>query len=150
MLKNWPLVKNPQFSSYPHETWWKWLPQEIIVFTNFHEDWTKIVDFLLMANFWMSAVFSYSVFTCPWGGSGSSGHSFSGLIHDIPQAPSHKQSFLSFKQSLSVLHFRGHGLFLPFFSSWTDSVCLGGHSSGFVNPWVLDVDLRLRKWSEKS
>ena len=88
--------------------------------------------------------------TCPWGGSGSSGHSFSGLIHDIPQAPSHKQSFLSFKQSLSVLHFRGHGLFLPFFSSWTDSVCLGGHSSGFVNPWVLDVDLRLRKWSEKS
>ena len=72
--------------------------------------------------------------TCPWGGSGSSGHSFSGLIHDIPQAPSHKQSFLSFKQSLSVLHLRGHGLFLPFFSSCTDSVCLGGHSSGFVNP----------------
>ena len=27
------------------------VPHEAIIFTKFHEDWTKIVDFLLMANF---------------------------------------------------------------------------------------------------
>ena len=27
-FKNWPLIKNPQFLSYPHETWWKWSPHE--------------------------------------------------------------------------------------------------------------------------
>ena len=55
--------KKPQFSSNPYETWWKWLPLYIITFTKFHEDWTKNVDFLLMANFWTCAVFSYSDFT---------------------------------------------------------------------------------------
>ena len=30
----------------------------MIIFTKFHEDWTKNVDFLLMANFWMCLVFS--------------------------------------------------------------------------------------------
>ena len=42
--------------SYPHETWWKWLPHEVIIFTKFHEDRTKIMDFLLMANFWKCPV----------------------------------------------------------------------------------------------
>ena len=37
-LKNWPLVKNPQFLSNPHETWSKWLTHEVIIFTKFHED----------------------------------------------------------------------------------------------------------------
>ena len=56
-FKNQPLIRNPQFLSYPHETWWKWLPHEVIIFTKFHEDRTKIVGFLLMANFWKG--FSY-------------------------------------------------------------------------------------------
>ena len=30
---------------YSHETWWKWLPHDIIIFAKFHEDSTKIVDF---------------------------------------------------------------------------------------------------------
>ena len=59
-LKNWPLVKNQQFFSNPNETWWKWLSHEAIIFTKFHEDWTKIVDFLLMAKFWTCLVFFYS------------------------------------------------------------------------------------------
>ena len=37
-LKNWPLVKNPQFVSNPHETSSKWLTHEVIIFTKFHED----------------------------------------------------------------------------------------------------------------
>ena len=48
--KNWPLVKNQQFFSNPHETWGKGLSHEVIKITKFHKDWTKIVDFLLMAN----------------------------------------------------------------------------------------------------
>ena len=46
-FKSWSLIKNSQFLSNPHET----LSHEIIIFTKFHEDWTKIVDFLLMSNF---------------------------------------------------------------------------------------------------
>ena len=49
-VKNWPLVQNPHFLSYPHETLWKWLNYELIIFTKFHEDRTKNVDILLMAN----------------------------------------------------------------------------------------------------
>ena len=49
--------KNPQFLSNPYETWWKWLSNEAIIFTKFHEDWTKIMDFLPMANFWECLVF---------------------------------------------------------------------------------------------
>ena len=56
-FKNWPLIKNPQFLSNLHETWWKWLSHEAIIFTKFHKDWTKIMDFLLMANFWTCPVF---------------------------------------------------------------------------------------------
>ena len=43
--KSWPLIKNPQFLSNPYENWWKWLPHEVIIFTNFRKDWTKIVEF---------------------------------------------------------------------------------------------------------
>ena len=41
----------------PNETWWKLLAHEEIIFNKFHEDWTKIVDFLLMAKFWTCLVF---------------------------------------------------------------------------------------------
>ena len=35
------LVKNLQFLSYPHETWLKWLPHELVILTKFHEDRRK-------------------------------------------------------------------------------------------------------------
>ena len=56
-FKHWLLVKNPQFLLYSYETLWKWLPHELIIFTNFHGDRTKNVDFLLMTNFWTCLVF---------------------------------------------------------------------------------------------
>ena len=43
--------------SNPHETLWKWLSQEVIIFTKLHEDQTKNEDFLLMANFRTCLVF---------------------------------------------------------------------------------------------
>ena len=43
--KSWSLIKNPQFLSNTYETLWKWLPHEVIIFTKFHKDWTKIVNF---------------------------------------------------------------------------------------------------------
>ena len=61
-LKNWPLIKSPQFFSYPHETWWKLIPHKVIIFTKFHEDRTKIEDFLSMASFWKCAAFFSSDF----------------------------------------------------------------------------------------
>ena len=36
---------------------------EVIIFTKFHEDWEKIVDFLLIANYLASPLFYYSYFT---------------------------------------------------------------------------------------
>ena len=52
-----PLVKNPHLLLYPYETWWKWLPHEVIIFRKFHEGRTKNMDFLPMAKFWMCPVF---------------------------------------------------------------------------------------------
>ena len=34
---------------------------ELIILTKFDEDWTKIVDFLLVVNFWASIIFFQSV-----------------------------------------------------------------------------------------
>ena len=47
-LKSWPLIKNPL---------------EFFIFTKFHENRTKIVDFLLVANFWTCLGFLDSDFT---------------------------------------------------------------------------------------
>ena len=50
--KNWPLIKNPLFLSKPCENYMgNLLPNEVIIFSKFLENWTKIVDFLLMAKF---------------------------------------------------------------------------------------------------
>ena len=49
--KNWPSVKHPQFWFYSHETWWKWLPHEVVIFTKFQDDRTENVDFLLLVKF---------------------------------------------------------------------------------------------------
>ena len=61
-LKNWPLIKDQQFCNNSHRTLRNLLPHEVTIFIKFHEDWSKIVDFLLMSNFWTCAVFSYSDF----------------------------------------------------------------------------------------
>ena len=50
-FKNWPLIKNTQFLSYPHETWSKKSPHEVIIFTKFHKDRTKIWIFHIKPNF---------------------------------------------------------------------------------------------------
>ena len=50
-------MENPHFLSYPHVTRGKSSPLEVIIFPKFHENSTKIVDFLLMDNFWMCLVF---------------------------------------------------------------------------------------------
>ena len=49
--------KNPQFLSYHHETWPKKPPQQYVILTKFHDDSTKIVDFLLIVNFRPCPVF---------------------------------------------------------------------------------------------
>ena len=64
MFKNWLLLKNPQVLFYSHETWWKWLSHVMIIFTKFHEYRTKIVDFLLRANFWKCPVFLPQTLIC--------------------------------------------------------------------------------------
>ena len=51
MFKNWQLIKNPQFLSNPHESLGKLLPHEVINYTKLYEDWIKIVESFLMANF---------------------------------------------------------------------------------------------------
>ena len=56
------MSKKSQSLSNPNETWWKWLTHETIVFIMFHQNWTKIVDFLITANFGTCAVFSCSDF----------------------------------------------------------------------------------------
>ena len=44
-LKNWLLVKNPQFLSNQAT-----LPtHELIILSKFHKDWKEIVDFLIIA-----------------------------------------------------------------------------------------------------
>ena len=48
--------------SNPHETWSKLLPHDMNIFTKFHEEWTKIVDFLSMADFERVLVFFSSDF----------------------------------------------------------------------------------------
>ena len=48
-FKNLPFIKNPDFSSYPHKTWWNQSPLEVMIFTKLNEDRGKYVNFLLMA-----------------------------------------------------------------------------------------------------
>lgn len=52
--------KNPHFLSNPHETWL------IVIFTKFHEDLRKIMDFSLMANFWKCLVFFLRIYEGFW------------------------------------------------------------------------------------
>ena len=56
-LKNWPLVKNLQFWFNLDQILSNWLSHLRDLLTKFHENWTKIVDFSLMAKFWTCADF---------------------------------------------------------------------------------------------
>ena len=57
------LMKNPQFFSESAETLAILPIHEVVVFTKFHENWAKIVDFSLIVNFKASLIFFSSVFT---------------------------------------------------------------------------------------
>ena len=49
--------KNLQFLFNLHETWPKLLSCWLIILPKFRGDWIKIVDFLLMVNFWQCPIF---------------------------------------------------------------------------------------------
>ena len=61
-IQNQPLIKDPQFFFNPHETLWKWLSQEVIIFTKFHEDRTKKCGSFINGNFWTCLGFFSSDF----------------------------------------------------------------------------------------
>ena len=67
--------------------------------------------------------------TWPLSGSGSSGHSFSGLIHDIPHRPSQRHNFLLFWQLLSDKHLVMH------FNPWALAASSFLHSHVLI--WIL-------------
>ena len=55
--KNWLFIKVPQFLTNPYDKWSKLSPDELIILTKFHKDCAKIVQFFLIANFCLCAVF---------------------------------------------------------------------------------------------
>ena len=58
------LIKNPQFFPNHYETWPPWPTHELLILTKFHNDWVKIVDFLIIAYFRACVIFYNSVFKC--------------------------------------------------------------------------------------
>ena len=64
-------IRHPHFFSCSHETCWKLLPHEVIIFTKFYRYQTTNVDFLLIANFWTWALFfffdsDFTIWTVKW------------------------------------------------------------------------------------
>ena len=53
-------MKSLQFLGYHHETWSKGPLHRFVILTKFHDDSSKIVDFLLMDNF-LTCLFFWSV-----------------------------------------------------------------------------------------
>ena len=51
------LLKNPQFLPNDYETRSKLSTHEYLILTKFYNHWVKIVDSLLLANFWASLYF---------------------------------------------------------------------------------------------
>ena len=51
-------MKNPQFLANQAQTLAIWPNHEMVILTKFHNNWTKIVDFSLIANFKASSIFS--------------------------------------------------------------------------------------------
>ena len=58
-LQNWLLMKNLQFWSNFDETLSNVPKNEVVNWTKFGQDWTKIVDFSLIANFEASLIFMH-------------------------------------------------------------------------------------------
>ena len=54
LAQNFAVNENPQLLSNLYETWWKYSSQEYSMLLEYHLDWIKIVDFLLIAKFWAS------------------------------------------------------------------------------------------------
>ena len=54
------LIKNPQLVSNFYETWWKYSSPECFMLLEYQLDCIKIVDFLLIAKFLASPIFTYS------------------------------------------------------------------------------------------
>ena len=54
------LLKNLQFLPNDYETRTKLSTHEYLILAEFHNDWVKIVDFILIAYFWASVIFSMS------------------------------------------------------------------------------------------
>ena len=57
------MVKNLQFQSDQADILGTKPTREMIIFTKFQKDWRKIVDFLLLANFWACLLFFCSPLT---------------------------------------------------------------------------------------
>ena len=55
--KNMLLLKNTQFLRNHNETWSNCGTHELLILTKFRNDFTKIVDFLIKAYFWVSLKF---------------------------------------------------------------------------------------------
>ena len=58
-------MKNPQFLSNLAHTLLILPTSELVIFTKFHENWSKIEDFSLMAYFQASLIFFGTVSTVP-------------------------------------------------------------------------------------
>ena len=57
--QNRPLIENPRFLPHSHETWVIYSTHELVLFTKFHSNRVKIVDFLLMVYFDPSCKFFF-------------------------------------------------------------------------------------------
>ena len=57
-LKIWLLVKNPQFLSNQADLQATLPTHELRILSKFYKDWKEIVDFLVIAKFWLSSKFS--------------------------------------------------------------------------------------------
>ena len=51
---------------FVQSSWNKKLTHVLIIFTKFHEDWTNVVDFSLMANFWTCPIFFPYTLSLQW------------------------------------------------------------------------------------
>ena len=50
-LRNWPLVKNPQFLSNQAEIHATSPTHELVILTKFHKDWQENMDFIGITKF---------------------------------------------------------------------------------------------------
>ena len=126
----WPLVENLHFLPFLHETYWKKSPHEVIIFTKFHEDRRKIVDFLLLTKFWKCPVFFSSDFNFT---NLKTPQQF--LPHSLADLAKRKM-WLSHEPSIRLFGFPGHPpcqmTFCTFFYCYYPGVALGISNCGCI------------------